>query len=185
MARFRFAPAAIFTAGAILMVAGCQPSEQPPRPRPAPPGPIVQPPQAPAARASAAAYMASAASIDLFEIQSSQMALSRSRHAFHRNFAAMMIRAHQGTSAQLSFAGRRLNLLPQASLLPRHQAMLSELSASADFDGTYHRQQIAVHEDALRLHSSYARNGGSPTLRPVAANAVPIVRRHLEMMRAM
>ena len=176
----RFGAAAIATGVAVLMLAGCQPSERAPRPRP--PGPIVQPP-GPAA--SAAEYMASAASIDLFEIQSSQIALSRARNAFHRNFASMMISAHQGTSAQLSFAGRRLNLLPSATMLPRHQAMLAELSASADFDATYHRQQIAVHEEALRLHSSYARNGASPTLRPVAANAAPIVRRHLEMMRAM
>ncbi len=181
MAIHRLGAAAIATGLAVLVLAGCQPSERAPRPRP--PGPIVQPPPGPTV--SAAAYMASAASIDLFEIQSSQMALSRSRHAFHRNFASMMIGAHRGTSAQLSFAGRQLNLLPPATLLPRHQAMLAELSSSADFDGTYHRQQIAVHEEALRLHSSYARNGASPTLRPVAANAAPIVRRHLEMMRAM
>jgi putative membrane protein len=181
MARMhRFAPAAIFTSLAILAVAGCQPGEQAPRPRP--PGPVVRPP---GAAISAAAYVATAASIDLFEIQSSQLALSRALHPRHREFAAMMIRAHRGTSAQLSFAGRRLNLLPHPLLLPRHQAMLSELSASSDFDGTYHRQQIAIHEEALRLHSAYAGRGTSPTLRPVAANAVPIVRRHLEMMRAM
>jgi putative membrane protein len=111
--------------------------------------------------------------------------LTRSRNINHRDFAAMMIRAHNGTSAQLSMAGRRLNLLPPATMLPRHQSMLAELSASADFDGTYHRQQIAVHEEALRLHSSYARTGASPTLRPVAANAVPIVRRHLQLIRSM
>lgn len=185
MARFhRFGPAAVLAGLTVLAVAGCQPSDQTPRPAPRPPGPIVQPPRL-GTTVSAAAYMASAASVDLFEIQSSQMALTRSRHAFHRNFASMMIGAHNGTSAQLSLAGRRLNLLPPATLLPRHQAMLAELSASADFDATYHRQQIAVHEEALRLHGNYARSGASPTLRPVAANAVPIVRRHLEMMRAM
>jgi putative membrane protein len=129
--------------------------------------------------------MAAAASIDLFEIQSSQLALTRSSVARHRDFATMMIRAHNGTSAQLSLAGRRLNLLPPATLQPRHQAMIAELAASSDFDAVYHRQQIAVHEAALRLHGDFAARGASPTLRPVARNAVPIVRRHLEMMRAM
>jgi putative membrane protein len=96
-----------------------------------------------------------------------------------------MIADHKGTSAQLSLAGRRLNLLPSASLLPRHQAMIDELSASGDFDAIYHRQQIAVHQAALKLHSDFAARGESATLRPVAKNAVPIVRRHLDMMRRM
>ena len=166
MARInRFGRAAIV--GGLLAVAGCQPSGQ----APGPPGRVIQ--RLGAAAASAAAYMASAASIDLFEIQPSQLALTRSRNARHRSFAAMMIRAHQGTSAQLSF------------LLPRHRALLDALAGSGDFAAAYHRQQIAVHEEALRLHGDYARGGASPTLRPVAANALPIVRNHLEMMRAM
>jgi putative membrane protein len=130
-------------------------------------------------------YMAMASSIDLYEIRSSELALTRARNPRHRDFAQMMIAAHTGTSAQLSLAGRRLNLLPAASLLPRHQALFDELVASSDFDATYHSQQIAVHEAALKLHSDFAARGESATLRPVARNAVPIVRRHLEIMRRM
>ena len=185
MAIHRFGAAAIFAGAAVLMVAGCQSGEQAPRPGPRPPGPVLQPPGAAETAASAAAYIATAASIDLFEIQSSQMVLSRSRHVANREFAEMMIRAHNGTSAQLSFAGRRLNLLPPATMQPRHQAMLAELSASGSFDATFRRQQIIVHQEALRLHSNYAQSGASPTLRPVAANAVPIVSRHLRILRSM
>ena len=133
----------------------------------------------------AADYMAMASSTDLFEIQSSQMALTRARNPAHRSYAQTMIAHHQGTSAQLSLAGRRLNLLPSATLLPVHQAMIAELAASSDFDATYHQQQIAVHEAALELHSDFAARGESPTLRAVARAAAPIVRRHLETMRRM
>ena len=77
------------------------------------------------------------------------------------------------------------DLLPAATLLPRHQAMLDELAAAQDFDAVYHRQQIAVHEAALKLHGDFAARGESPTLRAVARNTVPIVRRHLETMRRM
>ena len=133
----------------------------------------------------AADYMATASSIDLFEIRSSELALTRARAPAHRDFARRMIADHRGTSAQLSLAGRRLNLLPSATLLPRHQVMLDELSASGDFDATYHRQQIAVHQAALKLHGDFAARGESATLRPVAKNAAGIVRRHLEMMRRM
>jgi putative membrane protein len=174
----RFAPIAL--AGlALLALGGCATGEAPregARGSAARP-PIVIRPLFPAD------YMAAASSIDLYEIRSSELALTRSANPRLRDFARTMISDHQGTSAQLSFAGRRLNLLPSASLLPAHQAMFDELSASSDFDATYRRQQAAVHEAALKLHSAFAARGESPTLRAVARNAAPIERRHLDMWR--
>lgn len=129
-------------------------------------------------------YMATASSIDLFEIRSAELALTRTPTPHIRDFARAMIANHQGTSAQLSFAGRRLNLLPTATLLPAHQALFDELSASADFDATYSRQQLAVHRAAWKLHSDFAARGESSTLQSVARNAAPIERRHLQMLRS-
>jgi putative membrane protein len=93
-----------------------------------------------------------------------------------------LIADHKGSAAQLSFAGRRLNLLPAARLLPRHQAMLANLEAAGDFDAVYRQEQVQAEREALTLNSSYAASGGSPTLRPVAAAAVPIVQRHLRLL---
>ena len=172
----------VAAAMAAATLAGCSTSEAPSergRYRVGDRGPVVVRPL------FAADYMAMASSIDLYEIRSSELALTRARSQAHRDFARRMIADHKGTSAQLSLAGRRLNLLPSATLLPAHQAMMDELSASGDFDATYHRQQIAVHQAALKLHSDFAARGESATLRPVAKNAVPIVRRHLDMMRRM
>lgn len=159
-----------------LLVAGC--GGRTPRP-PAPA--VISPSVVPLA---AAAYVAMASSIDLFEIQSAELALQRSRDAGNRTLAEMLIRAHKGTSAQLSFAGRRLNLLPSSTLLPQHQAMLDELAASSDFDAAFRRQQWQVHQSALDLHGAYARAGDSATLRPVAANAARVVRGHLSHLRS-
>ena len=95
------------------------------------------------------------------------------------------MRDHAGTSGQLSLAGRRLNLLPSATLRPEHEAMMRELLATADFDRLYVQQQLQVHRQALSLHSAFAARGSSPTLRPVAAAAVPVIRRHLQELRGM
>lgn len=166
-------------AGALL-VAGCAtkpapaPQAPPSRPLPAPPLP---------GSISPSTYVAQAASIDLFVIRSSELALVRSPSPQVRTFAGRMIAAHQGTSAQLSFAGRRLDLLPPATLLPQQQAMYDELESSRDFDRTYLRLQRAAHGAALSLHSDYAARGTSPTLRPVAANAEAVERSHLDMLR--
>jgi putative membrane protein len=128
-------------------------------------------------------YLAQAASLDLFAIEASNLALQRARNPRIRDFASLMIRAHGGTSAQLSFAGRRLNVLPSTRMLAYHQAMLDELSASSDFDAAYRRKQIAVHQAAVKLHGDFAARGASPTLRGVARNAVPIEVMHLKLLR--
>src|SRR3990170_1520305 len=63
----------------------------------------------------AADYMATASSIDLYEIRAAEMAMSRAADPKHRDYARTMIADHKGTSAQLSLAGRRLNLLPRSA----------------------------------------------------------------------
>jgi putative membrane protein len=132
--------------------------------------------------ATAAAYVALAASIDLFVLRSSELALERSSSARIRAFAKQEIASHNGLGSQLSFAGRRLNLLPSARLRPEHQALLDRLETARDFDATYRQEQLQVHRQALTLHANYAAGGGSPTLRPVAKAAVPIIDRHLRLI---
>ena len=132
---------------------------------------------------SAAAYVALASSIDLYEVKSAQLALERAQNPANRAFAERALSSHQGTSAQLSMAGRRLNLLPAATLNTQHQAMLDALATTGDFDNTYRAQQNIVLQDAVRLHSGFAKAGASPTLRPVAANAESVVRANLQALR--
>ena len=163
----------------MIALAGCAsaPSTRP-APRPQPNRPARSLPGA----VSAATYVSQAASIDLFVVRSCELAALRSVTPTLRRTAEQLLADHQGTASQLSFAGRRLDLLPSASLLPQHQAMLDELAASSDFDRTFVRLQRSVHGQALALHADYARRGASPTLRPVAANAAAIEQRHLSLL---
>lgn len=132
---------------------------------------------------SAAAYVAAASSIDLYQMKAAQLALERAQDPANRALAERMLNAHQGTSAQLSYAGRRLNLLPSATLDPEHQAMLDALSTTSDFDNTYRAQQNIVLQEAVKLHSGFAAAGQSPTLRPVAVNAESVMRANLQALR--
>jgi putative membrane protein len=166
-----------FAASALMLtLVGCATKQPtyPPHPRP------VTRPAEPAP--SAATFVATNGSIDLFVIRSSELALQRSTSPRVRDFASRMIAAHKGTSAQLSLAGRRLNLLPSASLRPTDQAMLDALEASGSFDAEYIRDQRTVHQQAIALDSAFASNGESPTLRPVAAAALSIEQRHLKLL---
>lgn len=167
-------------AGAGLL-AGCGTRPQPPAPAP-PVSPSVPAP-APEEAATPAAYLSAAASGDLFVVRASELALQRLPAGAERRRAEMLIGEHRGMAAQLSMAGRRLNLLPAATLLPRHQARLSALQASGDFAPDYHRHVLAVHEELSRLHLAFAARGSSPTLRPVASAAAARVLRHRSEIR--
>ena len=167
---------------AAISLAGC--ATRPSGPPPSEPGGPYAPRPLPGS-VSPATYVAQAASIDLFVVRSSELAQLRSVDPRLRNVANTLMAGHKGLASQLSFAGRRLNLLPGATLLPQHQAMYDELAASSNFDQTYIRQQRAIHGAALSLHADYARRGTSPTLRPVAANAAAVERSHLQLLRGL
>ena len=185
MRRIR-AAVAIGAVAATLMLAGCA------RRQPAPPPPSVPaipPVDRPAERPlPTAAYLAKAASIDLYQIRSGELALQRSGSAGNRAFAQRMIEEHRGLAAQLSLAGRRLDLLPPATLLPEQQGWLDALSATASpaqFDAAYRRQQLVAHDASYRAHYAYAFGGESPTLRMVARSAAGIELGHGRQMRTL
>lgn len=164
---------------AIIILAGCGRREAPPPPQPLPTRPVPPSVGRPLPTTS---YVATAASIDLFDIRAGELAIERARDGRLRNFAAQLIEDHRGTATQLSYAGRRLNLLPSAEMAPPHQAMIDALASAGDFDATFRRQQIDVHQSSQRMHAAYAARGDSPTLRPVAANAAAVEARHLNML---
>ena len=169
--------------GLLLMVgiAACAREERPAPARASSTAPLIPPPpQTP--RPSEAGFVAENGSIDLFVIRSSDLALQRSSSPRVREFAQTMIQDHKGASAQLSLEGRRLNLLPSATLQPSEEAMLDELQGSSRFDADYIRDQRIVHQRIIALDISYAGDGRSPTLRPLAAAALPVEQRHLRLL---
>jgi putative membrane protein len=163
----------LVTALAFALVGGCGSRQQNVEPmRQA----ALPKPQRPAVAAiSPADYVTNASAIDLFVIKASELALQRSTTVKVREVATRLIAAHNGSSAQLSLGGRRLNLLPSAQLQPRHRAILEQLYSSANFDADYARQMRAIHEEAALLHSTYAASGASPTLRPIAKALAPVM----------
>jgi putative membrane protein len=160
-----------------FMLLACAREQAPP----APPAESISRP-AHGAVVSDAAFVATNGSIDLFAIRSSELALQRSSSARVRELAETMIRDHQGTSGQLSLEGRRLNLLPSATLRPVEQAMLDALQSSSRFDADFVNDLRTVHEQAIALDAAYLANGRSPTLLPVAASALPVEQRHQRLL---
>jgi putative membrane protein len=141
-----------------------------------------------AAPRDTATYLQKAASGDLFEIQSSQVALSVSRNQAVRDFAQMLVDDHTRMSAEMQTAAASAGTAPPApALLPPHAQKLRLLRATppARFDAAYRREQIAAHQEALALHRGYATAGAAAALKAVAAKAVPIIEHHLQTAQSL
>jgi len=93
---------------------------------------------------------------DMFEIQSSQLALAKQADADTKPFAEKMVQDHQKTSSELKAmvdGGKVKATLPTA-LDSEHQKMLDELKSKSgkEFDSSYDQIQLKAHR--MRSRSS-------------------------------
>ncbi len=127
-------------------------------------------------------YVMAAGMSDLYEINSSQIALQKSKTPAIRSFATMLIKHHTMTTAATMKAAKKAGLTPPAPALDAGAtASITELqsASAADFDRLYIGQQIPAHQAALDLHQSYSTGGDQAPLRMTAKTAVPIVKQHI------
>ncbi len=123
---------------------------------------------------------------DMFEIQSSELAIKKADHR-GKEFASRMISDHGKTSLQLKAMVQRGKVkaeLPQA-LDDEHQKKLDQLKglSGKDFDRSYDEMQQQAHEEAIALFQNYAQKGDNPDLRRWAAKTLPRLRDHLAMAK--
>lgn len=146
------------------------------------------PPPPAAAKTQAAAYVDAAGKSDLYEIESSKIALQKSTNSQIKSFANMMIRDHTKTTKATMAAARKAGMNPPPPMANAGiTASLNELrnAQGADFDRLYLGQQVPAHQAALDLNQSYAAGGDQAALRMSAKAAMPIVEHHIAMATTM
>lgn len=141
-----------------------------------------------AATSSAPAFLFKAGAGDVFEIVTSQMALTHSANPALRAYAAMLIADHTGVSnSALTTATAAGVMAPPPELSPMQKDMVSQLIAAtpATFDRVYLTQQVAAHQQALALMQGFAASGDVPALRSLASSTAPTVQAHLAQAQQM
>ncbi len=142
-----------------------------------------------AGRTTAPGFVARATLSDLYEIESSRLALERTQSATVRAYAQMMVDAHTGTSRQLTELLRTSGsqITPQTSLDREGSDRMADLrSAPAErFDALYLEQQAEAHQTTLALMRDYASGGDTPVLQAFARQTAPIVEQHLTQVRTL
>jgi len=124
----------------------------------------------------------SASSSNMFEIQSSQIALDVSDNPDVLAFAEQMVADHTAAGDQMTQAAEADGITPAAGLEELHQAQLDELVDldGEAFDEAYIAAQVAAHRAAVALFQSFSTDGEDGALKSFAAETLPTLEQHLE-----
>jgi putative membrane protein len=122
---------------------------------------------------------------DMFEIESSKLAQTKSQNASIKTFAGQMVSDHQKTTSELKglvTSGRVRVDLP-AAMDSSHRSKLDKLNglSAGDFDKQYVSDQQSAHKDAVSLFERYAKGGEQADLKTWAGKTLPALRHHKEM----
>ncbi len=135
------------------------------------------------------AFVDKAAKSDAFEIAAAKLALDHAASAKVKDFARMMITDHGKSTAKIKAAAARATpaITPDPTLTDDQNNKLADLGKlnGADFDTAYVDNQIDAHKTALALMQDYAGNGDVPSLKAAAGEIAPVVRKHLDHVRAL
>jgi putative membrane protein len=121
-----------------------------------------------------------AASSNMFEIESSQLALQQPVSDEVQQFAQHMIDDHTAAGEKMKAAAQQDGISPPDGLVEKHQAQLQELqSAGSDaFEQAYVSAQVMAHDEAVALFEAFSQNGEESALRSFAAETLPTLQEH-------
>lgn len=129
-------------------------------------------------------FVTKASTANMFEIQSSQLALERAEDPRVKGFAQEMIEDHvkAGESMKTALSQSKEGAKPADQLDDAHMKSLEQLKAAsgAEFDTLYIAAQSQAHQDAVALFSEYASNGADPALKSFAETTLPTLQGHAD-----
>jgi putative membrane protein len=128
-------------------------------------------------------FVTQAAASDMFEIESSKLALERADEPT-KAFAQQMVADHTKTSGELKAlvaSGKVKATLPTA-MSEEQQSTLAELKALQGdaFTQQYHDDQVEAHENAVDLFTRFGEEGEQADLKAWASTTLPHLKHHLE-----
>jgi putative membrane protein len=126
-------------------------------------------------------FVKEAAASDMFEIESNKLGQERG-NAAQKSFAAMMIKDHMKTSAELKELVTAKNEIP-TTMTDAQKSKLDSLKGyqGDDFVSEFNSQQVSAHKDAVSLFERYAKGGEDSKLKDWAGKTLPALQHHLEM----
>ena len=144
--------------------------------------------QASAPVAPTATFVAQIAFGNMFEIESSKLALEHSTAGPVKAFAQRMVDDHSVAAVKFKEAVLEAKLtMPPDKLDAKHRAIVDELvgKQGGDFDTAYIEAQYKAHVETVDLFKGYAQGGEDTRMREFAAELLPTLQAHLDHVAKM
>jgi putative membrane protein len=144
------------------------------------PAPATAP--APMSVTDPADFAAKASISNLFELETSTLALERAVGQDTKAFAQQMITDHTKAAQDMAPAAEEEGVALENALDSRHQEMLDALgdSEGEEFDKAYIEAQAKAHDEAVALFEGYSTNGEEGPLKAFASATLPVLKSHQE-----
>lgn len=123
-----------------------------------------------------------AGSSNMFEIESSRLALQMSQNQAVQDFAQQMIDDHTMAGENMMAAAETDGVTPPSAMNAQHQSQYDALAAAdaASFDQAYIDAQVMAHEEAVALFEGFSTGGEESALRAFATETLPTLQMHLK-----
>src|SRR5262245_18002642 len=185
MPRTAYAIASLIAVTSVALVANAQQSTTTPPAGKTTPAPPAATEMSAATAAKADTFVTTAASANIFEIESSKLALERGQSAAIKDYANRMVSDHGQAATKMKQALSEAKMqLPPEKLSPKDQKVFDALTGAhpATFDKAYIEAQYNAHVEAVKLFSAYAKNGDNQRLKSLATELLPTLQSHLDQI---
>jgi putative membrane protein len=131
-------------------------------------------------------FVTEAAASDMFEIESSQLAATKTQGDI-RTFATQMVKDHTGTATELKPLAQQVHVTPPTQMSSAQQGKLDKLRAlnGKDFANLYIDDQVAAHKDAVSLFQRYGKGGDDAQIKGWASKTLPALQHHLDVAQGL
>lgn len=127
-------------------------------------------------------FVLKAANSNMFEIESSKIAVKRAKDPEVKKFAQQMITDHTKAGSELkSVAGEMVPKEPDDAT----KARIEKINAAADdkFDALYVSEQKSAHDEAVGLFTKASEAAEDPALKAFASKTLPTLKEHQEHVK--
>jgi putative membrane protein len=130
-------------------------------------------------------FVSLAAMGGLAEVQLGRLATERAARGSVQQFAERMVLDHGALTAELAKLAERKGLTIPVAPGEAHQQGKERLArlSGHDFDRAYMQEMVADHTKDIAHFEHQAQRGSDPDLKAFAAEALPVLRQHLDMAR--
>jgi putative membrane protein len=133
-------------------------------------------------------FVTKASVSNLFEIESSKVALNKSQNNDIKQFAQHMIDDHTSAGSELESSVREAgidNTLIRKTLDNKHKKLMDKLQKASqkDFDKQYVNEQMDAHKEAVKLFKDYSDDGDDATIKAFADKTLPVLEQHNQRIK--